>query len=247
MISGSKAAPVPAAPSTTKFELIGRVSAGLAHELNGPIGISLGFAELATEMLEASGDKGLDSTSVAKLIEFMGLVESSSIRARTLSRQIWNFAKAEPGTSEAFDLTELLAEAAAISGPAVKVAQIEITQRDPDAEHVHVYADPVLCTEAFVRLFLDSPQSLPQGGTVYWETRRSVDGKERFLLSAEPWGTVPSAEWPVAATVRELFEHQGGTVVRAAEYPVEQIGEAPSADAKGWTVGGVLPVATAGE
>lgn len=30
-----------------KFELIGRISSGLAHDLNGPIGIALGFSELA--------------------------------------------------------------------------------------------------------------------------------------------------------------------------------------------------------
>ena len=32
-----------------KFEIIGRISAGLAHELGGPIGIALGFTELAKE------------------------------------------------------------------------------------------------------------------------------------------------------------------------------------------------------
>jgi signal transduction histidine kinase len=34
-----------------KFEMIGRISAGLAHELNDPIGIALGFTELAKQSL----------------------------------------------------------------------------------------------------------------------------------------------------------------------------------------------------
>jgi len=35
-----------------KFELIGRISSGLAHELNGPIGIAM---ELAKEAIDDSG------------------------------------------------------------------------------------------------------------------------------------------------------------------------------------------------
>ena len=37
-----------------KFELIGRISSGLAHELNGPIGIAMGFSELAKEAIDAA-------------------------------------------------------------------------------------------------------------------------------------------------------------------------------------------------
>jgi signal transduction histidine kinase len=37
-----------------KFELIGRVSSGLAHELNGPIGIAMGFSELAKEAIDGA-------------------------------------------------------------------------------------------------------------------------------------------------------------------------------------------------
>jgi signal transduction histidine kinase len=40
--------------SAHKFELIGRISSGLAHELNGPIGIAVGFSELAKEAIDAA-------------------------------------------------------------------------------------------------------------------------------------------------------------------------------------------------
>ncbi len=41
-------------PATAhKFELIGRIFSGLAHELNGPIGIAMGLSELAKEAIVA--------------------------------------------------------------------------------------------------------------------------------------------------------------------------------------------------
>ena len=42
-----------------KFELIGRIPFGLVHELNGPIGIAMGFSELAKEAIDGAGSHEL--------------------------------------------------------------------------------------------------------------------------------------------------------------------------------------------
>ena len=91
-----------------RFELIGRVSSGLAHELNGPIGIAMGFSELAKEAIDGVGKPELDSVATSKVRGYLDMIETASLRARNLSRGIWNFAKAEPGTIANIDMIEVL-------------------------------------------------------------------------------------------------------------------------------------------
>jgi signal transduction histidine kinase len=218
--------------------LIGQISAGLAHELNGPIGIALGFTELAKESMTGAEKKGLDAQSAAKLLEYLNLIESSTRRARELARNVWNFAKAKPGKTENLDLGELVRTAAALSGPAVKVGSLEIIPQAEPAE-VPVHADGALVLQSLVQVMLSSVVTLPQGGTVYWAVRSTDEGGE-FKLTAEPWGEVPSNEWPVHEQVRSTFKSQGGSI-----HPVTGVSmKSGGASALAWIVSGTLPAAS---
>ena len=205
--------------------------------MNGPIGIALGFTELSGDLIQASGEKGLDAETAARVREYLGLIESSTKRARSLSRNIWSFARSEPGTVEATSLSGLLENAAQLAGPAAKVSQLEIIRRDGDRTDVTVNADPALCAHALVELMLASIDALPEGGTVYWELDpESAGAHGGFILTAEPWGEARSREWPVGGFVRDAFASQDG-----------QIGPAFSQDLDGphpaWAIKGTLPAA----
>lgn len=220
-----------------KYELIGRISAGLAHELNGPIGIAIGFTELAKESLSTTDVRGANAQTTAKVNEYLGLIESSTKRARELARSVWDFAKAEPGTIEDFELGETLRQAAALSSPAVKVGSLEIISRGESPE-VTVHGDRAMTLQAVVQVMLASMESLPAGGTVYWE----VTGSEgEFSLTAEPWGDLPSQEWPVSDSAMALFSSQGGVL-----NPSRNIGDGGKsgqrASSPAWIVTGKLPV-----
>lgn len=219
--------------------MIGRISAGLAHELSGPIGIAIGFTELAKETLdEAKG--GFDAQSTAKVSEYLSLIESSTRRARQLARSVWDFAKSEPGTVEELDLAELVDRAAALSGPAVKVGSLEIIPRGESAR-VPVRADGALTLQALVQLMLSSMEALPEGGTVYWEVRPRADGHGgSFTLTAEPWGEVSSNEWPVDEQVRSALESQGGSLDPVTGVSMKSGGSSALA----WIVSGTLPAAS---
>ena len=225
-----------------KFEMIGRVSAGLAHELGGPIGIALGFTELAKESIESSASSGagagIDGQSAAKLVEYLKLIESSTRRARELARNVWDFAKAEPGVVEDHDLGDLVGRAAELSGPAVKLGSLEIIPRGEVAE-VAVRADRTLTLQVLVLLMLSSVDTLPQGGTVYWDVRPVESGGE-FSLTAEPWGEVPSNEWHVDGQVRSVLESQGGTLNPVTGVSMKSGGSSALA----WIVSGTLPAAS---
>lgn len=224
-----------------KFEIIGRITAGLAHDLSGPIGISLGFTELAKESLgdPTRNGVGADGQTTAKLVEYLNLIESATRRSKELARNMWDFAKAEPGTVEDLDLSELVGRAAALSGSAVKVGSIEILPRGEGAK-VQVRVDQAVTLQALVVLMLSSMDTLPSGGTVFWEVK-PADGGGEFTLTAEPWGEVPSNEWPVDHQARLALESQGGSL-----NPVTGVSmKSGRSSALAWIVSGTLP-ATSG-
>lgn len=219
-----------------KFELIGRISAGLAHELNGPIGIALGFTELATELLDGAGDGDLPEESVAKLRQYMGLIDSAGARARALSRQIWSFAKSEPGVTSDLDFDALFEEAAALAGPALKVAQVEVQRRNDNEASAR--ADRAICLQSLVQFLLEAPTALPGGGSVFWEVSPGKEGQASFTVVAEPWGEAESAEWPIHDSVAKSFEQQGGLIRIASPRQAETAGaEAVARVVEGWLPG----------
>ena len=223
----------------TRFELIGRITAGLAHEMSGPLGIAIGFTELAKDTLAAGGNGAVDGQVAAKVTQYLGLIESSSKRARDLSRAISDFAKAKPGQVEQADLREMVTNAAMLSNPAVRSGMLDIVPGEESPETI-VIADRALTLQALVQLMLASMEAFPEGGTIRWEVD-AVDGEGRFVLTGEPTPEAASQEWPVDEDVRAAFASQGGSLGPAVSKVLSGEDGAIAA-APAWIVTGTLPV-----
>ena len=228
-----------------KFELIGRISSGLAHELNGPIGIAMGFSELAKEAIDGTGQPELDSVTTSKVRGYLDMIETASLRARNLSRGIWSFAKAEPGTTANIDMVEVLQSVQLLTAPAVKVAQIDIAQREDasGAGEVISYADAALCQQILVELILASPQSIPGGGLVVWQVAYLAGGPVQIDLTTEPWNDESTSEWELPEYIRESFKDMGGTITGAVPVTVNSPTGEPDQELTGWKVIATLPAA----
>ena len=229
-------------------ELIGRISSGLAHDLNGPIGIALGFTELAKELLEKTGQSGLGPDGVSRLKEYLALIEGAGVRGRALARRISAFSNMAPGGIGGFDLAEALDEAAYLANPAVKGAGIEVVRVRGASGAAPVRGDRALCVQTFVRIFLSSPEALPGGGSVLWDAAPALPGDKcvvKFVLGAEPWGTAQSAAWPVPGDIVEAFARQGGSIGPAVSRRVGVQSMGHPAAAPAWELPGWLPAADA--
>ena len=171
-----------------KFELIGRISSGLAHELNGPIGIAMGFSELAKEAIDASGSPKLSQAETSKVRGYLDMIETASLRARNLSRGIWNFAKAEPGTTENVNIVGIMESVQSLTAPAVKVSQIDVARReDPSGIGEAIsFADSALTLQILVELYLAAPESIPGGGLIVWQVSHGDNGSVEIDLVTEP-------------------------------------------------------------
>ena len=203
--------------------LVGKIAAGLAHDLNGPIGIVLGFNDLSKEIIATRDiDRGLSIDQISKISEYLDLVDGAAKRARTLTQEIWEFAKSQPGTTSEFAVEEQLLLAARLAAPALRSFGIETPEQpessdsgqsgpDTDTPGTLVTADPSLCGQAFVALLLESPTALPAGGQVSWQV--SNGGGERSLsieFEARTWENEAGGAWPAPAQANTALRLQGG-------------------------------------
>lgn len=229
-----------------KFELIGRISSGLAHELNGPIGIAMGFSELAKEAIDNAGTPELSQADTNKVRGYLDMIETASLRARNLSRGIWNFAKAEPGTTANVNIVELMDSVQHLTAPAVKVAQIDVARReDPSGiEEATSFADAALCQQILVELVLAAPDSIPGGGLVVWLVSLGSNDSVEIDLVTEPWNETATSEWSVPEYVRESFIDMGGSITDATPTPVNPPAGETDQELTGWRVAVTLPPAS---
>jgi hypothetical protein len=106
------------------------------------------------------------------------MIETASLRARNLSRGIWNFAKAEPVTTENVNIVGIMETVQSLTAPAVKVSQNDVARReDPTGISEAIsFADSALTLQILVELYLTAPGSIPGGGLIVWQVSHDDNG-----------------------------------------------------------------------
>jgi signal transduction histidine kinase len=199
--------------------LIGRIAAGLAHDINGPVGVIIGFADLAREALRSSQDGRIDAESAKRVLEYVDMISDAAVRARTLTRGVWTFARNRPGPAGPVDLARAVRMSAALAMPELRGARIETaaTESDlapPDAGTPPLgpiaHGDLALCTQGLVSVLLAAPAALPSGGTVTWDVRGNAR-EVTVVITGRPYESDGRIQdWPAPALARAAFEQQGG-------------------------------------
>ena len=197
-----------------RMELLGRISAGLAHDLNGPIGVMLGFAQLAREKIETG-----DPSAMTGIVEYLKMVESAGENARGLARDMWGFATGVTDQVSEIDFAELLETSVRLVGPTLRVAAIEPPIAGELAAQ-SVTGDRAMWTQALVGIMIEAPKALPGGGSLTLGLER--DGERQILdisfvaAPNEPGVTAaapsPALEWECSESTMAVVVNLGGTL-----------------------------------
>lgn len=142
-----------------RLATIGQLAAGVAHELNEPLGGILGFAQLASKHPDLPGQVRDD----------LSKIESAALHAREVVRKLMLFARQTLPTRKKVNLNELIEEGLYFLDSRCAKAGIEL-KRVLHEDLPAVDVDPAQVHQVLINLVVNAIQSMDTGGTLTVET-----------------------------------------------------------------------------
>ena len=128
---------------------IGRIAAGIAHEINNPLAIISEIAGWAKVVIEDA--KGLGSEEKKELEKAVNHILEQTKRCRAITHQLLGFSRDSAPEKKKVDLHELIKETITFLQPELKYKDIEIVYKFEE-KPVHVTTDPKMLEQVLVNL-----------------------------------------------------------------------------------------------
>lgn len=182
-----------------KLSSIGRLAAGVAHEINNPLAIILEKAGLAQDILRLPPQDG-SPPQTDRLIPLLEGIERTVVRAREITRRLLGFSRRMEASCQPLRLEQVIAESLDFLGNEAAHRGVEITVRLPE-NLPEIVSDQSQLQQVFVNLLgnaLDALEGQQSG-------RIEIDGKlaenETVLLTVRDNGKGMPPEM-----LRHIFE-----------------------------------------
>ncbi len=142
-----------------RLATIGQLAAGVAHELNEPLGNILGFAQLAKK----------DPKLPLQTAEDMDKIVAAALHAREVIHKLLIFARQMPPQKSRVNLNRIVEEGLYFLESRCAKAGIELV-RSLAPNLPEIQADPSQLHQVLVNLVVNAVQAMPDGGKLVIET-----------------------------------------------------------------------------
>lgn len=159
---------------------MGQLSAGVAHEINNPLGTILLFADiLYKEMAETDPRR-----------EDLKLIQDEAMRCKKIVADLLNFARQQEVQAEETDVNALLEQVLTTMAPEPNSANLTVL-RHFDPKLPAIQADPAQLQQVFINLIRNGIEAMPDGGTLTLATRL-LDGQQVEIQVRDTGGGIPA-------------------------------------------------------
>lgn len=158
---------------------MGQLSAGIAHELNNPLGTILLYSHML--MREVRDDRGKED---------LQLIVSEATRCKEIVRGLLDFARKSRVSKAPADIQEVLNEVVVMAHP--RAAELGVEIRVEVAEELPVLMiDRIQLRQALVNVAMNAVDSMPGGGLLRLSARASADGNDVRIELADTGCGIP--------------------------------------------------------
>jgi len=165
-----------------KLSAVGRLAAGVVHEINNPLATISACAESLESRVE-EGSFG-SSPDVDDLHEYLGLIRSEAFRCKSITNGLLDFSRMRTGNRFPIDVAEVLKSSARLVSHQKRGDNIEI-KFEIDENLTLVNADEGQLQQAIIALATNAIDAMPDGGTIIF---RAFPQGNRIVIEIQDTG-----------------------------------------------------------
>ncbi len=160
-----------------KMASVGQLAAGVAHEINNPLGTILLYSHMILEKLEGKDTRKEELETIAK----------EATRCRDIVRGLLDFARQRKLQVENVDVNKILEEVLSLVAAQPSFRRVELLKTlDPSLPATG--GDPVQLKEVFLNIFSNAGEAMPEGGRVAVSSRFLEGGANQIEVTIQDSG-----------------------------------------------------------
>jgi PAS domain S-box-containing protein len=153
-----------------KMSAVGTLAAGVAHEINNPLGIILGFAQGISGRIKTDDPISPPVHSI----------EREAIRCKNLVQDLLTFSRASRSELEALDLNQTVEGALSLVQAHARIIRCEV-KKDFAASLPHILGNKTQVQQIVINLAKNSLDAMPDGGAVTVSTYFLSDSPQSWV------------------------------------------------------------------
>lgn len=166
-----------------KLASLGTLAAGVAHEINNPLGVILGFCDLLKEKFPPGSDE----------YEDLFTIEKQGILCKRVVENLLSFARKNDMERETADVNECLSEILYLVGHSLELDRINIVT-DLQSHLPLILGDPRELQQVFLNLITNARAAMKEGGTLTLKTFTDKNGKSVVVEISDTGEGIPEEQ-----------------------------------------------------
>ncbi len=157
--------------NTEKLASLGTLAAGVAHEINNPLGIIIGFGELLLE----------NTPKESQAYQDIKLILKHALHCKNIVENLLNFARSTKGLHEMVDINEAIREIISIIKHPLEINNIKLETMFASNLPL-VRGDKRELQQVFLNLIINAIDAMPKGGKLSITTELDEDQSVKIVF-----------------------------------------------------------------